>query len=112
MTKLKRRKLFAPREPMIPGLGITINVALALFGCIIFTMVLFRGWRSWLTLFCIWGVVCVAARLRLKRDPNAFRVDLLFLNTKAFFLDGHIWRGVTLRSWPPPRNSFRGTSRG
>jgi type IV secretory pathway VirB3-like protein len=104
MAKLKRKRLFAPRQAIIASLGIPLNVALYFFIAIIATMILFRGWRSWLTLFCIWTLLAVGARLRVKRDHNAFRCDGLWLNTKAFFMDADIWRGVTLRSWPPPPN--------
>jgi type IV secretory pathway VirB3-like protein len=109
MAKLKRTTLFAAasRQPVIPGVGLPLSVALSLFVAIAITMVFFRGWRSWLVLFALWGVLGVAARFRVQRDRNAFRVDALWLKSKAFFMDSVMWRGVTLRSFPPRQDRFR-----
>ncbi len=109
MAKLKRTTLFAAasRQPVIPGIGLPLNVTLALFAAISITMIAFRGWRSWLVLFALWGALGLLARFRVQRDHNAFRVDWLRLKTKTFFMDTQLWKGVTLRSFPAPYDRLK-----
>lgn len=108
--KLKRIRLHAPRPTVIPGLGLPLVPAIGIFYGVLLTVVIFRGWKAWLILFIFWGLVIIAARTRVMRDHNAFRVDQLWLGTKAFFLDTARWRGVTLRAFPPrDKRVFRGT---
>ena len=108
MATLRRTPLFtaASRQPVIPGLGLPINITIWLFLAIVFTMALARGWRAWVFLFGLWTVLGFLARIRLQRDHNGFHVDSLWLQTKAGFLDAHLWRGVTLRSFPPRNDRF------
>jgi hypothetical protein len=101
MVALKTNKLYAPKPSVIPGLGLPVKITLILFALFLGTVVLAHGWRVWLVLFTIWGLLGVAARVRLQRDYNAFRVDWLWFGTKALFLVEHVWSGVTLRSFPP-----------
>ena len=108
MAKLKPTPLHVPRPTIIPGLGLPIKYTLILVGLIVGTAILFRTWKAWLILFCVWGVIGVSIRARLARDHNALRVDGIWLNTKAFFLEEDKWRGVTLRSFPAPRRTYRG----
>ncbi len=106
MAKLKRTILHAAasRKPVIPGLGLPIGVTIGLLACVMLTMTLFRGWRAWLVIFVVVGLIGFLIRVLVQRDGNALRVHGLWLRTKAFFLDAKKWRGVTLRSFPHRRD--------
>src|SRR5215472_11822349 len=105
--KLKRSRLTKDRKPVLPGIGLPINVALYLFIALVLTMAIFRGWRSWLAIFSLLIVIGLLVRVRLARDRHAFRVDRLWLRTKALVMDADVWRGVTLKAFPPRPSTLR-----
>jgi type IV secretory pathway VirB3-like protein len=97
------------RPALVQYIGLPLTVVVGLFMAYGLIMGLVDDWHYKLSALGLLLVASAALCVVMRRDHNALRIALRWLQSKAWSLDSHEWNGATVEPFPIRRSK---TSRG
>ncbi len=92
------------RPALVKFIGLPLSVVVGLFMTYGLIMGMVDGWRYKIIGLGVLLVATVVLCRIMRRDHNAARIVLLWLQSKALSLDNHKWDGATIEPFPLRRS--------